>query len=171
MKKFQAQITRKAKITEIALNEAIRGWQPPVQGRLHCPLCQSDRVYLRMQSKDGMTHICRGCDQSFSDEMICQCRCERPGMLAKCLKCPQYQSISKLMKFNIEQLSTLSEAEVNQIMEHPDFYQVHFSLQQLLPHIKLKQYGQQHIINQSERVYTEPSIPAANPEQLSLFDS
>lgn len=171
MKQFEERITLKAKITEIALNEAIRGWQPPAQGQLYCPFCQSDRIYRRMQRKDGMTHMCKACEQSFSEELIQQCRCVRPGMLAKCLKCPQYQRISELMKFNIEQLRDLSETEINQIMAHPDFYQEHFSLQELLPQIKLKQYTKQQVINRSERVGPELSMPAGNPEQLSFFDS
>lgn len=165
------RISLKRKITEIALNEAIRGWKSPVSGPLHCPFCQSDRTYQRMQQKNGMTHGCRECEKLFSEELVQQCRCVRPGKLAKCLSCPQYQRIRELMKFNVEQLRDLSETKVTQILKHPDFYKENFSLYELLPQVKLRQYVEYQTTDRIEVTdrLNQP-IDNANLEQLSLFD-
>ncbi|MBD2065973.1 hypothetical protein H6F93_00195 [Leptolyngbya sp. FACHB-671] len=168
---LQERISLKQKITEIALNEAIRGWQPPVSGQLYCPFCKSDRIYRRMQIKNGMTHGCRECKQSFSQELVQECRCVRPGNFAKCVMCPQYQRIRELMKFNVEQLRDLSKREVDEILNHPDFYKKQFSLKQFLPQIKLKSYAESQTIEcfRADNNLDE-SITNANPEQLSLFE-
>ena len=169
--KMQERITLKRKITEIALNEAIRGWQAPVQGPRSCPFCQSDRVYRRMQSKNGMTCGCKDCGQPFSEELIQQCRCVRPGVWAKCVSCPQYQTIRELMKFNIDQLRNLSGVEVEKIMTHPDFYQEHFSLRQILPQVKLRHYADRQATDGSivTEVVNQP-LAEGDMAQLSLFE-
>lgn len=173
---LKRRIPLSQKVTEIALNEACRGWQPPSTGALLCPFCQSDRVNQRMQRKNGLSHICKECDKSFSLEMIQKCQCTRPGLLAKCSACPHYQSVSKLMKVNVEQLRDLSEAEVDRIMAHPNFGHEHFSLQQLLPHLKLRHYGERWTIDSSNtKNAAESPVPITNMnarevEQLSLFD-
>ena len=59
---IQKRLELTQKITTIALNEALRGWQPPVQGPLYCPFCQSTQIHQRPQRKNGMTHGCRDCD-------------------------------------------------------------------------------------------------------------
>lgn len=165
------RISLKRKITEIALNEAIRGWEPPVSGQLHCPFCQSDRIYQRMQPKNGMTHGCRACEKLFSLELVIECRCVRPGKFAKCISCSHYQRISGLMKFNIEQLRYLSEAEADQILKHPDFYKQGFSLQQLIPQVKLKHYAECQAHQHSNVIdYQDEPVPTAHPHQLSLFE-
>lgn len=165
------RISLKRKITEIALNEAILGWEPPVSGQLHCPFCQSDRIYQLMQRKNGMTHGCRECEKVFSLELVPQCRCVRPGKFAKCVSCPQYQQIRELMKFNIEQLRYLSEVEVDQILKHPKFYQPDFSLQQLLPQVTLKHYAEYQTLQQSSVVdHQDESIFTTHSHQLSLFE-
>jgi len=155
---------------EIALNEALRGWHPPVSGQLHCPFCQSTRIYQRCQRKNGMTHGCRDCSEPFSEELVQQCRCVRPGKFAKCLSCPQYQFISQMMKFNIEQLRQLSEGKVDQIMSHPGFYQQQFSLQQFLPEVKLKHYAERETTSDSTEAVGLSQLIDGNTEQLSLFD-
>lgn len=168
---IQVRISRKRKITEIALTEAIRGWSPPASGPLHCPSCQSDRVVRRMQRKQGMTYLCKDCSKSFSEELLRQCRCVRPGKFTKCLSCPQYQRIRELMKANIEQLRDLSETEVDQILGHPDFYKNHFSLQQLLPQVEMEHYADYLMVDRPN-VIEAPIQPIANgnSEQLSLFE-
>ena len=168
--KIQERIILKRKITEIALNEAVRGWQAPEQGPLHCPFCQSDRVYRRMQRKNGMIYDCKGCGQLFSEEMSRLCRCVRPGMLAKCQSCPDYQRIRELMKFNIEQLRHLSEVEVNQIMGHPDFYKPHFSLQQHLPQVRLRHYAASSTAATLTVEELDQAITDVDMAQLSLFE-
>lgn len=166
------RISLKRKITEIALNEAIRGWESPVSGQLNCPFCQSEHIYQRMRRKNGMTHGCRACEKLFSLELVPQCRCIRPGKFAKCLSCPQYQRIRELMKFNIEQLRYLSEAEVNQIINHPDFYKSDFSLQQLLPRVRLKHYAERQKLEHSRVTdhVSDGSSDNTNSQQLSLFE-
>ncbi|MBW4422646.1 MAG: hypothetical protein KME13_26120 [Myxacorys californica WJT36-NPBG1] len=168
--RIQKRLELTQKIGTIALNEALRGWQPPVQGQLHCPFCQSAQIYQRAQRKNGMTHGCRDCDQQFSEELVQQCRCVRPGKFVKCLSCPQYQRIRELMKFNIDQLRHLSEETVDQIMAHPDFYQQHFSVQQFLPQVKLKHYAESLIANDVVPDTVQQPIPTGEMEQLSLLD-
>lgn len=163
---IQKRLELTQKIATIALNEALRGWQPPVQGPLHCPFCQSTQIYQRPQRKNGMTHGCRDCDRQFSEELVQQCRCVRPGKFVKCLSCAQYQRIRELMKFNIDQLRHLSEEAVDQIMAHPHFYQQHFSVQQFLPQVKLKHYAESLIAND----VVQQSIATGEMEQLSLLD-
>lgn len=98
------------------------------------------------------------------------CRCVRPGLLAKCQTCPQYQGIREMMKFNIDQLRHLSEVEVDQIMSHPDFYHEQFSLQQFLPQIKLRHYSaRQPDVCSAAPVLEQPFATEAE-DQLSLFE-
>jgi len=168
--KIQDRMTLKLKITEIALNEALRGWQAPNQGPLHCPFCQSDLVSRRMQRKNGMIYNCKNCSQPFSEELIRLCHCARPGILAKCQTCPQYQRIREMMKFNIEQLRHLPEVEVDKIISHPDFYHEQFSLQQFLPQIKLRHYSAHQTKDRSATPVLEQPPSVAGGNQLSLFE-
>lgn len=157
------------KIATIALNEALRGWKPPVQEPLHCPSCQSAQVYQRAQRKNGMTHGCRDCDKLFSEELVTQCRCLRPGKFAKCLSCGQYQRIRTLMKFNINQLRDLPEEMVDQIMAHPGFYQPNFSIRQFLPQVQLKHYIDDSRTNDVAENVQQP-MAIRKIQQLSLLD-
>ena len=170
---MKERVSLKGKITKIALNEAMKGWQPPVSGPLHCPFCKSEQVYQRMQRKDGMTHGCKECGQSFSEELVQECRCVRPGKFAKCLSCRYYQPIRELMKSNVEQLRYLPEVEVDQVLNHPDFYKDGFSAEQVLPHITLKRYAERQTVIQPETKVMENLNQEAVEvalEQLSLFD-
>lgn len=167
---IQKRLELSQKIMTIALNEALRGWHPPVEGQLYCPLCQSAEIYQRMRRKNGMTHGCRTCQQEFSEEMVQQCRCTRPGRLAKCQFCPQYEHIRKLMKFNIDQLRGLSNAEADRIMAHPNFYHKNFSLQQFLPHIKLKHYANRETASGATAEVPAEFVSTDKLQQLSLFD-
>lgn len=168
--KIQERITLKRKIMEIALNEAIRGWQAPEQGLLLCPFCQSDHVSRRMQRKNGMIYDCKNCSQPFSEELMPLCRCVRPGLLAKCQTCFQYQRVRELMKFNIDQLRHLSEVEVNQIMAHPNFCQPDFSLYQFLPQIRLRHYTECSTAATGTTDSLDQAITAVEMAQLSLFE-
>src|SRR4028119_1160093 len=98
--------------TQIAFLEVLHDWQPEVQSRIECPFCQSEKVYKRMQSKNGNTHICRDCQQNFSRELLPGCRCRYPGRLQKCQDCPRYQSILLLIKERASRLQGLSRQEL-----------------------------------------------------------
>lgn len=117
-----------------------------------------------------MTHGCRDCGKLFSEELVRQCRCLRPGKFVKCLSCGQYQRIRTLMKFNIDQLRDLSEETVDQIMAHPDFYQPHFSLKQFLPQVQLKHYANRSMPKHVVGDNLQELILTGKMEQLSLLD-
>lgn len=167
---IQKRLALSQKIATIALNEALRGWQPPVQGPLHCPFCQSAQIYQRAQRKNGMTHGCRDCGKLFSEELVQQCRCWRPGKFVKCLSCGQYQRIRTLMKFNIDQLRNLSEETVDRIMTHPDFYQPYFSVQLFLPQVQLKHYADDSTTTDVVAESVQEPITIGEIKQLSLLD-
>ena len=113
--------------TKIALQEAIKGWQPDVQAPIECPSCQSTEVRQRMRSRNGNTHICRGCGQNFSEELLTGCRCWYPGRLERCQDCPLFQSILPLVKQRASSLRSKSLQELEEVLAQPTLYERDFS--------------------------------------------
>jgi hypothetical protein len=113
--------------TKIALQEAIKGWQPDVQAPIECPFCQSTEVRQRMRSRNGNTHICRECGQNFSEELLSGCRCWYPGRLQKCQDCPGYQSILPSVKQRACSLRTQSLQELESVLAQATLYERDFS--------------------------------------------
>jgi hypothetical protein len=102
--------------TKIALREVLQDWKLEIESPIKCPFCQSEEVYKRMQSKDGNTHICRGCGQNFSREMLPDCQCVRPGNLMKCQDCPRFQAILPLLKEKVSSLQGLNRQELEKLL-------------------------------------------------------
>ncbi len=112
--------------TKIALQEAIKGWQPDVQAPIECPFCQSTEVRQRIRSRNGNTHICRDCGQNFSEEVLSECRCWYPGRLQKCQNCPLFQSILPSVKERASSLRSKSIPELEQVLAQPTLYERDF---------------------------------------------
>jgi hypothetical protein len=112
--------------TKIALQKAIKGWQPDVQAPIECPFCQSTEVRQRLRSKNGNIYVCRGCDQNFSEEVLSGCRCWYPGRLQKCQNCPLFQSILPSVKERASSLRSKSIPELEQVLAQPTLYERDF---------------------------------------------
>ena len=102
--------------TQIAFKEVMRDWQPEIQAPMQCPFCQSEKVYKRMQSQDGNTHICGDCRENFSKEMLPGCRCLAPGHLMKCQDCPRFQAILPVLKEKVALLQGHSREELENLI-------------------------------------------------------
>jgi hypothetical protein len=113
--------------SQIALQETIKSWQPDVQTPIECPFCKSDEIRKRMRSREGNTHICRGCGQNFSEELLSGCRCWYPGRLQKCQNCPRFQSILPLVKQRASSLRAKSLPELEELLAQPSLYEGEFS--------------------------------------------
>jgi transposase-like protein len=113
--------------SQIALQEAIKSWQPDIQAPIECPLCNSTEVRQRMRFRNGNIYICRSCDQNFSEELLSGCRCWYPGRLQKCQNCPLFQSILPLVKDKVSSLRSKSLQELEQVLAKPTLYERDFS--------------------------------------------
>ncbi|MBW4611465.1 MAG: hypothetical protein KME22_30850 [Hassallia sp. WJT32-NPBG1] len=102
--------------TKIAFKEAVQDWKPQIQGPMKCPLCESEKVYIRMSPQDGNTHICQSCKQNFSREMLPGCQCVRPGNLMKCLDCPRFEVFIELLKEKVSGLQGLNRQELKKLL-------------------------------------------------------
>jgi|SRR6478672_11108699 len=102
--------------TQIAFREVMQYWQPEIQAPMQCPFCQSEKVYKRMQFKDGNTHICHNCRKNFSREVLAGCRCFTPGYLMKCQDCPCFQAILPVLKEKVTLLQGHSREELENLL-------------------------------------------------------
>lgn len=107
--------------TKIAFKEVLQGWKPEIQETMKCPFCQSEKIYKRMQSRDGNTHICAECRQNFSREMLPGCQCVRPSNLMKCQDCPSFQEFVRLLKEKVSSLQELNRQELEKLLGDCEF--------------------------------------------------